>query len=132
MACCWLLDTVRQHAALLRATSWAAGRPRQCEASACLGGAAADQAGSVRVRVLLPLRCRYALTGKEVKSILMQRLVKVDGKVSGWERRLPGRLAGLPGVLGTQLCTRMPHQRFWRTGYEAAAAAAAALAVAQR
>jgi len=24
---------------------------------------------------------RYALTGKEVKSILMQRLVKVDGKV---------------------------------------------------
>ena len=25
--------------------------------------------------------CRYALTGKEVVSILMQRLVKVDGKV---------------------------------------------------
>lgn len=25
--------------------------------------------------------CRYALTGAEVKSILMQRLVKVDGKV---------------------------------------------------
>ena len=31
-----------------------------------------------------PLCChapRYALTGKEVKMILMQRLVKVDGKV---------------------------------------------------
>ena len=27
------------------------------------------------------LHCRYALTGKEVVSILMQRLVKVDGKV---------------------------------------------------
>ena len=27
------------------------------------------------------LWCRYALTGKEVTSILMQRLVKVDGKV---------------------------------------------------
>ena len=27
------------------------------------------------------LSCRYALTGKEVMSILMQRLVKVDGKV---------------------------------------------------
>ncbi len=27
------------------------------------------------------LSCRYALTGKEVVSILMQRLVKVDGKV---------------------------------------------------
>ena len=25
--------------------------------------------------------CRYALTGREVKAILMQRLVKVDGKV---------------------------------------------------
>lgn len=25
--------------------------------------------------------CRYALTGKEVQSILMQRLIKVDGKV---------------------------------------------------
>lgn len=25
---------------------------------------------------------RYALTGKEVTSILMQRLIKVDGKVS--------------------------------------------------
>jgi ribosomal protein S4E len=32
---------------------------------------------------------RYALTGKEVKSILMQRLVKVDGKV----RRAGERLA---------------------------------------
>jgi len=28
-----------------------------------------------------PLFLRYALTGKEVKMILMQRLVKVDGKV---------------------------------------------------
>ena len=27
------------------------------------------------------MHCRYALTGKEVVSILMQRLVKVDGKV---------------------------------------------------
>ena len=26
--------------------------------------------------------CRYALTGKEVNSILMQRLIKVDGKVT--------------------------------------------------
>jgi len=30
----------------------------------------------------LPWACRYALTGKEVTSILMQRLIKVDGKVS--------------------------------------------------
>ena len=29
----------------------------------------------------IELPCRYALTGKEVLSILMQRLVKVDGKV---------------------------------------------------
>ena len=28
-----------------------------------------------------PLVCRYALTGREVTAILMQRLVKVDGKV---------------------------------------------------
>ena len=30
---------------------------------------------------ILCFSCRYALTGKEVVSILMQRLVKVDGKV---------------------------------------------------
>lgn len=30
---------------------------------------------------LVCVSCRYALTGKEVQSILMQRLVKVDGKV---------------------------------------------------
>ena len=31
--------------------------------------------------LLVRMHCRYALTGKEVVSILMQRLVKVDGKV---------------------------------------------------
>ena len=44
-----------------------------------------DGAGHVRGNILnAPVRlcvCRYALTGKEVVSILMQRLVKVDGKV---------------------------------------------------
>lgn len=33
------------------------------------------------VRIGHPLVCRYALTGREVTAILMQRLVKVDGKV---------------------------------------------------
>ncbi|KIY91886.1 40S ribosomal protein S4-C [Monoraphidium neglectum] len=43
--------------------------------------------GPHKQRECLPLllvlrnRLKYALTGKEVKSILMQRLVKVDGKV---------------------------------------------------
>ncbi|KAG9307204.1 hypothetical protein G9A89_017032 [Geosiphon pyriformis] len=43
--------------------------------------------GPHKLRECLPLivflrnRLKYALTGKEVKSILMQRLVKVDGKV---------------------------------------------------
>jgi small subunit ribosomal protein S4e len=43
--------------------------------------------GPHKTRECLPLivflrnRLKYALTGKEVKSILMQRLVKVDGKV---------------------------------------------------
>jgi hypothetical protein len=52
-------------------------------------------AAANRWRRCCPLRppalcaCRYALTGKEVKSILMQRLVKVDGKVR--ERRRPAR-----------------------------------------
>lgn len=36
---------------------------------------------AVLLRVLHCACCRYALTGKEVKMILMQRLVKVDGKV---------------------------------------------------
>ena len=44
-------------------------------------------AGPHKTRECLPLvvflrnRLKYALTGKEVKSILMQRLIKVDGKV---------------------------------------------------
>ena len=43
--------------------------------------------GPHKLRECLPLvvflrnRLKYALTGKEVKSILMQRLIKVDGKV---------------------------------------------------
>lgn len=41
---------------------------------------------------------RYALTGKEVKSILMQRLVKVDGKVRG------GRMQGERASSVVQRC----------------------------
>ena len=43
--------------------------------------------GPHKLRECLPLililrnRLKYALTGKEVTSVLMQRLVKVDGKV---------------------------------------------------
>lgn len=36
---------------------------------------------SAALSKVLPNLCRYALTGREVKAILMQRLVKVDGKV---------------------------------------------------
>jgi len=43
--------------------------------------------GPHKLRECLPLmvflrnRLKYALTGKEVQSILMQRLVKIDGKI---------------------------------------------------
>merc|ERR1719502_1891665 len=54
-----------------------------------LGGiwAPRPSTGPHKLRECLPLiillrnRLKYALTGKEVKYILMQRLVKVDGKV---------------------------------------------------
>merc|ERR1712125_45028 len=49
-------------------------------------GAPRPSTGPHKLRECLPLiillrnRLKYALTGKEVKYILMQRLVKVDGK----------------------------------------------------
>lgn len=56
--------------------------------SAAAAQAPKPSAGPHKTRECLPLilllrnRLKYALTGKEVTSILMQRLVQVDGKVS--------------------------------------------------
>lgn len=72
----------------------AAATPLTCAALPAPATAAAVQApkpspGPHKTRECLPLilllrnRLKYALTGKEVTSILMQRLVQVDGKVRG-------------------------------------------------
>jgi ribosomal protein S4E len=55
-------------------------QPQLAAAGALYGGTTHSQARHTLTRVTLT-RHRYALTGKEVKMILMQRLVKVDGKV---------------------------------------------------
>ena len=49
----------------------------------CLQGDSCEHMRAQRnlVQAGYPLVCRYALTGREVTAILMQRLVKVDGKV---------------------------------------------------
>lgn len=63
--------------------------PRAAPLPACLSCPQAPKpsAGPHKTRECLPLilllrnRLKYALTGKEVTSILMQRLVEVDGKI---------------------------------------------------
>jgi hypothetical protein len=63
-------------------------RPLLGNPAAAVAAAAANDAPCVAAATQLntsaaaaaTLPCRYALTGKEVKMILMQRLVKVDGK----------------------------------------------------
>jgi hypothetical protein len=62
----------------------------------------AELAGAATIAPAAFAPRRYALTGKEVKSILMQRLVKVDGKVrAAWMHpRAPEREPRLSNLSG--------------------------------
>jgi small subunit ribosomal protein S4e len=73
-----------------------------------LGGVYAPRpsTGPHKLRESLPLviflrnRLKYALTNCEVKKIVMQRLIKVDGKV----RTDPNYPAGFMGMYSRKLC----------------------------